>query len=104
MDERAASAEPAPVHEAPQLGVTMAVDSGTVLEVAADSPAARAGVTTGDVIASANGEAVHHGEDLRALVSRLHPGSEIVLQLERSGTNMELRAHLSDAAGASFSG
>ena len=58
----------------------MAVDSGTVLEVAADSPAARAGVATGDVIASANGEAVHHGEDLRSIVSRLHPGSEIVLQ------------------------
>jgi hypothetical protein len=99
--ERTVPASPSPVHEHIHLGVTMAVDSGTVLEVAPDSPAARAGVTTGDVIASANGEAVRNGEDLRAIVSRLSPGSEVLLHLERSGTRVELRAHLSDAAGAS---
>ena len=86
--------EPDPIH----LGVTVAVDSGEILEVVPDSPASRAGVTPGDVIASANGEEVRNGADLRDVVSRLGPGREVVLRIQRSGTSEELRAHLPEAA------
>ena len=91
-DEGTAAPEPM------QLGVTVAVDSGKVLEVAPDSPAARAGVAPGDVITSADGEPVRNGDDLRTIVSRLSTGREVVLHLERSGKSEEVRANLSQAA------
>ena len=83
-----ASPDQRPIH----LGVTVAVDSGEILEVAPESPAARAGLVAGDVVASANGEDVRNGDDLRAIVSRLSPGHDITLRIQRSGTSEEVRA------------
>jgi S1-C subfamily serine protease len=76
------------------LGVTVAVDCGAVLDVDLGSPAARAGVTPGDVVLSINGEAVRNGAELRAAVARLGPGREVVLVVERSGQAQEIRALL----------
>ncbi len=101
ISEETAADVSAPVPEPMHLGVTVAVDSGTVLEVSPDSPAARAGVVPGDVVASADGEEVRNGADLRAIVSRLGAGHEVVLRIERSGTLEEVRARLLEAAASS---
>jgi chromosome segregation ATPase len=99
-DEEANNDEPT-LQEPTQLGVTVAADSGAVLEVTPDSPAARAGVTVGDVVVSANGETVTNGADLRRIISGLGSGREVVLRLERSGQFEEIRARLPETAGPS---
>jgi uncharacterized protein YukE len=76
-----------------RLGVT--VGPGVVVaEVAADTPAAAAGLATGDVIEDLNGEPVRSGEELRRLVHHLPAGQEAVLRVTRAGEVREVRARL----------
>ncbi|HEY0785692.1 MAG TPA: Do family serine endopeptidase [Acidobacteriaceae bacterium] len=56
-----------------------------VAQVTPDSPAARGGVKTGDVIAQLNGEKITNGSSLQVQVSQLRPGSRIALGLIRDG-------------------
>jgi uncharacterized protein YukE len=76
-----------------RLGVT--VGPGVVVaEVAPDTPAAAAGLATGDVIEDLNGEPVRNGEELRHLVHHLPAGQEAVLRVTRAGEVREVRARL----------
>lgn len=56
-----------------------------VIEVVADSPAAAAGLQTGDVITAINGEALSPELDLAAHIAEFQPGDEITLTVEHKG-------------------
>lgn len=53
-----------------------------VRDVAADSPAAEAGLQPGDWITEVNGESVEDFEDLRSLIEAAQPGDEMTLTLQ----------------------
>src|SRR5690606_7591781 len=65
-----------------------------VNRVVAGSPAAVAGIRTGDVVTSVDGQAVRTGADLPYLVGLLLPGTEITLGLVRNGEPLELSLEL----------
>lgn len=56
-----------------------------VRDVAADSPAAEAGLQPGDWITEVNGESVEDFEDLRLLIEAAQPGDEMTLTLQSGG-------------------
>lgn len=56
-----------------------------VSQVTPDSPASRAGLRTGDVIAKINGEKVINGSALQVAVSQMAPGTKISLGILRDG-------------------
>ena len=65
-----------------------------VKEVAADSPAAQAGVRAGDVIVAISGHEVDDPEDLRFRVATLPAGAPVPLTLWRAGKQQETSATL----------
>lgn len=67
------------------LGVSLvAADGGVAIAtVAADSPAERAGVKAGDVIASVDGQAVDGVDDVVALIRERKPGKDVAIGLWR---------------------
>ncbi len=76
-----------------RLGVT--VGPGVVVaEVLPDTPAAAAGLATGDVIDGLNGQPVRSAHELRDLVHHLNDGSDVVLRVTRAGEVREVRAKL----------
>jgi serine protease Do len=56
-----------------------------VSQVTPDSPASRAGLRTGDVIAKINGEKVINGSALQVAISQMAPGTKINLGILRDG-------------------
>jgi len=62
-----------------------------VSAVEPESPAARAGIQSGDVIIKFNGRDIERSTDLPALVASTTPGSEAGLQVWRQGKLKELR-------------
>jgi S1-C subfamily serine protease len=65
-----------------------------VAEVLPDTPAAAAGLATGDVVDALNGQPVQGAHELRDLVHHLADGEEIVLRVTRAGEVREVRAKL----------
>ncbi|RDI52416.1 Do family serine endopeptidase [Microvirga subterranea] len=61
-----------------------------VARVEDDSPAAKAGVKTGDVVLSVNGKAVHDARDLSRTVASLNAGSTATLQVWRDGKRQDV--------------
>jgi len=61
-----------------------------VLNVAPESPAARAGLQAGDVVVRADGEAIRTTADLRRTVTRAQ-GAEVRLGVVRQGRQTEIR-------------
>jgi serine protease Do len=59
-------------------------------EPQADGPAAQAGVETGDVITSVNGDAVKNSRDLAKKIGGMAPGSKVKLGVQRKGEQKEL--------------
>ncbi len=59
-------------------------------DVAAGSPAARAGLTPGDSIVAINGRAVNNGGDLHRYI-QLNLGSEITVRVQRDSAEREVR-------------
>src|SRR5262245_35509993 len=79
------------------LGVSAAADGKGQLvidAVAADSPAARAGVKTGDVLLAADGQALANAEGLRERLRAKAPGESVKLGLARDGKPTALNATL----------
>lgn len=76
-----------------RFGVT--VESAVVVaEVFPGSPAAAAGLLTGDVIEDAHGQPVQSGEQLLSVLHALPEGAEVALIVSRGGERNELLAHL----------
>jgi putative serine protease PepD len=80
------------------LGVSLTETDGTagaeVAEVRAGSPAAEAGLRTGDVIEEADGQAVASAGDLQRLVESKKPGDELELTVVRDGATRTVTATL----------
>ena len=63
-----------------------------ITEVMDDSPAERAGLLEEDVILRYDGEPVSRISELRRLVRRTSPGTEVTLRIWRDGKEMDIRA------------
>src|ERR1700704_298281 len=69
-------------------GTTASTGVVRVLNVAADSPAQKAGIQVGDIVRSIDGRAVTRSNDLVNYVksqARLHPDQEVTLEIECNG-------------------
>jgi len=67
--------------------------SGVVVaNVAANSPAATAGLKAGDVIIAVNGTAVNTAQDVVTAVRALQPGAQITLSISRAGATQTITA------------
>lgn len=80
------------------LGVTLeqAADGVTVVEVAADSPAAQAGLEAGDLITAVNGDEVQQVADVVDAVRAAQPGDTLALTVERGGETLDIEAALGE--------
>ncbi|MDR7067294.1 serine protease Do [Pseudoxanthomonas japonensis] len=67
-----------------------------VSEVLADSPAAKAGLSPGDVIRSVNGRAINDSSDLPPIIGAMAPGSKVALGLLRDGKTKDITVTLSE--------
>jgi serine protease Do len=67
--------------------------------VAPESPAAKAGVESGDVILKFDGREVKHSSDLPPLVSEVAPGARASLQIWRDGKARDLTVTVGDSPG-----
>jgi S1-C subfamily serine protease len=65
-----------------------------VLEVAADSPAAQAGLQVGDRIVAVEGERLTAATDLAAIIARYRPGDTITLTVLRDGREQAIQVRL----------
>jgi serine protease Do len=70
------------------------VSGALVNGVDAGSPAARAGLKTGDVITKFNGQTLENGNELRNLVASSTPGSTATVTLVRDGESREVIVEL----------
>jgi len=69
-------------------GTTASTGVVRVINVAADSPAQKAGIQVGDIVRSIDGRPVTRSNDLVNYVksqARLHPDQEVTLEIERNG-------------------
>jgi serine protease Do len=72
-------------------------DHGIVVDsVQAGSPADHAGLKRGDVILSVNGQAVHNGDELVAIVSDTEIGRKLRIQYLREGKNATADVEVAD--------
>jgi len=69
-----------------------------VMHVAQESPAKQAGIKLGDVIVSAAGEPVNGPRALHRVLVQKRTGDPVLLGIIRSGTLVEVTAHLGDRA------
>ena len=63
-----------------------------VVEVAADSPARKAGVQVGDVITHIDGELVQDGRLTMHRIAMLKPGDAVAISVQRNRQSLELNA------------
>jgi serine protease Do len=71
-----------------------------VAEAQRDTPAARAGVRTGDVITAVNGEAIKDARDLSRKVAGIAPGTKVPLTIQRQGREQTLTLEIGRQSGA----
>ena len=68
-----------------------------VTQVAPDSPAARAGLKTGDVVVKVDGNPVHNAADLRNTVGLMRIGQTVTLDILRDGELQRIEARIEKA-------
>ncbi len=73
-----------------------------VTAVAADSPAAKAGIQPGDVIVAVGDQTVRDAEDVRLAVARAKIGTQIVVTVLRGGQEMRIPATIEQRPAAWF--
>ena len=78
------------------LGVSLQTvpEGAAVTSVVASSPAAEAGVRSGDVIVAFDGKDVASSSELRVLVDAKSPGDAVTLTVLRSGNEVEIELEL----------
>jgi len=73
----------------PELAATLGLKDGTkgvaIVNVSEDSPAERAGLERGDAIVRIGDRAVQSLQDLRLVVSQIHPGTTVPVHIVREG-------------------
>lgn len=74
------------------LGLKPDFDGVVVAQVAANSPAARAGLRQGDVIVALNGRRIDQVRDVPRTIAALKPETDIILTLLRGGRELDIRA------------
>ena len=67
-----------------------------VATVVSDGPADRAGLHQGDVIRSADGQAINQPEDVARIVGTKQPGDVIKLAVTNGGQQRSVEVHLRD--------
>lgn len=60
-------------------------EGALVAQILKNSPAVNSDLQVGDIVLSVNGQAIQHSADLPHIVGMLKPGSEVTLQVIRSG-------------------
>jgi serine protease Do len=68
-----------------------------VADVDQGSPAAAAGLVSGDVIRKVDGQAIVAASDLSAVIGQDRPGADVTLDVWHQGKDMEMHARLVDA-------
>ena len=68
-----------------------------IVDVANDSPAAAAGLQTGDVIKTANGKPVLETHDVSRIVGAARVGDKLALTIDRDGTPMKIDVTIAKA-------
>jgi serine protease Do len=87
----------------PALAESFALKGNTgalVSEVMPDSPAAKAELKEGDIIAAVNGQPVSDANDLKLLVSALPPGTKLDLDVFRNGDKQQITATSGELPGS----
>jgi serine protease Do len=74
-------------------------DGALVSNVTANSPAQRAGLQTGDVITSINGNPVNESNQLRMTVSMMSPGTDAHLKVVRDGQTRDYTVKVEEMPG-----
>jgi serine protease Do len=87
---------PPPNPNSGQLGAGVDLDFAGVKinQIAAGSPAQKAGLKANDLVQSINGEAVNNADEFIAGVQRFKPGDVLTLKVLRGEKEMELKATL----------
>ncbi|MCP5515765.1 MAG: DegQ family serine endoprotease [Verrucomicrobiales bacterium] len=86
----------------PQLAEKFGVDEtrgALVVDVTPRSPAAKAGLKSGDVIVQFNDREVSDSRRLKLAVGETAPGSEVAIQVLRDGAHLNLKARLRSLPG-----
>ncbi|MCB0200088.1 MAG: PDZ domain-containing protein [Anaerolineae bacterium] len=98
---------------APQMGTVppaaTTVAGAAIVDVVADSPAEAAGLQTGDVILSVNGDPLSASNTLADAVAAMEPGDSATLEVQRSGEDANLTLDVTlgenpDNAGVAYLG
>jgi serine protease Do len=88
--------------EMPVLGIGMGVERGhrgvPVESVAANSPAAAAGIRVGDVIQSINAERIRNGQELLQVLAKRQAGDEVKVAVMRGQRQLEFEVVLASRA------
>jgi serine protease Do len=87
--------QPVTADVADSLGLKNA-QGALVADAQGDSPAAKAGIVSGDVITSVNGEAVRDARDLAKKIGALAPGATAKLAVLRQGAEKSVSVTLGD--------
>lgn len=88
---------PAPLTDALASGLDLGVDSGVVAyQVPRGTPAARAGLASGDVIVRIDRQPITTPEDLFAVLRRKHPGDAVTVTIVRERTRMTRTVRLGE--------
>ena len=61
-----------------------------IVEIVADSPAARAGLKVNDIITKADGKEIKSGDDLIEIINQKSPGDTMKLEVYRTETKETL--------------
>lgn len=79
------------LNDDPNRPATIRVDSGVVVfGVARNSPAAQAGMRSGDVITQMNGQAIKTADEVQAAVDKTNVGEPLPIQVDRDGKKITL--------------